>query len=160
MSSKKKGKPSSDAAATNPNARRNYEIIEKFEAGMVLTGSEVKSLRQGRASLREAYAVVRDGEIFLQGMHIPQYAQAGYSQHEPTRPRKLLLKKEEIRRLSAKTAEKGLTLVPLKCYFSHGLAKLELGLGRGKKLFDKRQDLKTRDHRRQVDRAIAEDRRK
>ncbi len=123
---------------------------------MVLTGSEVKSLRQGRASLTEAFAVIQDGEVFLVGMHIQPYAQAGYAQHEPTRKRKLLLRKDQIEVLIGKTAERGLALVPLKCYFTHGLAKIELGLGRGKKLYDKREDIAKRDSDREARRELAE----
>lgn len=144
----------SNLVASNPKARHEYQIAETLEAGMVLTGSEVKSLRQGRASLREAFAVLRDGEVFLIGMHIPPYAQAGYSQHEPTRTRKLLLHRDEIHRLKGKTAERGLTLVPLSCYFSNGVAKVELALARGKKMYDRREDLKERDARMQVERYL------
>lgn len=156
MAKKKKSKKRSpgEVAASNPKARRDYEIVDTFEAGIVLTGSEVKSLRQGRASLREAFAVVRDGEVFLIDMHIPAYAQASYAQHEPTRHRKLLLHKDEIRRLIGKTAERGLTLVPLSCYFRSGLAKVELALARGKRLYDRREDLKEREAKMQIDRAM------
>jgi SsrA-binding protein len=154
MAKKKSKTTQPNLAASNPKARHDYAILDTVEAGMVLTGSEVKSLRQGRASLREAFAVIRDGEVFLIGMHIPPYKQAGYSQHEPTRQRKLLLNKEEIKRLIGKTAERGLTLVPLQCYFTHGLAKLELGLARGRKQHDHREVLKERDARMQIDRAM------
>lgn len=143
-----------NVAASNPKARHDYTILDTVEAGIVLTGSEVKSLRAGRASLRESFAVIRDGEVQLIGMHIPPYAQAGYAQHEPTRARKLLLHKEEIQRLIGKTAERGLTLVPLQCYFSHGLAKVELALAKGKRQYDRREDLKEREARLQVDRAM------
>lgn len=153
--SKKKKDLDRDVAASNPKARHDYSILDSVEAGIVLTGSEVKSLRQGRASLREAFAVIQDGEAFLINMHIPPYAQAGYSQHEPTRKRKLLLHRSEIERLVGKTAEKGLTLVPLRCYFTRGLAKIELGLAKGKKNYDRREDLKARDAKLQVDRALA-----
>ncbi|MGH2810515.1 MAG: SsrA-binding protein SmpB, partial [Actinomycetota bacterium] len=102
----------SKVAAANPKARHDYSILDSFEAGIALTGSEVKSLREGRASLKEAFAIIKDNEVFLLGMHIPPYAQAGYSQHEPTRRRKLLLHREEISRLLSKTSEQGLTLVP------------------------------------------------
>ncbi|MCA1839588.1 MAG: SsrA-binding protein SmpB [Actinomycetota bacterium] len=154
MAKKKKGASEAGVAASNPKARHNYTILDSMEAGIVLTGSEVKSLRQGRASLREAFGVIQDGEVYLIGMHIPPYAQAGYAQHEPTRKRKLLLRKEEIERLMGKTAERGLTLVPMKCYFKHGLAKIELGLAKGKRLYDKREDLKAKDAKMQVDRAM------
>ena len=155
--SKKKGgakSKSSGAVATNPKARHDYEILETMEAGMVLTGSEVKSLRGGSASMRESFAIIRDGETWLIGMHIGPYAQAGYAGHEPTRTRKLLLHKDEIQRLVGKTAERGLTLVPLKVYFNHGLAKIELGLAKGKKTYDRRESLKEKDAQMQIDRAM------
>lgn len=140
--------------ASNRKARHEYEIVETFEAGMVLTGSEVKSLRSGQASLREAFAIVRDEEVFLINMHIPPYSQAGYSQHEPTRARKLLLHKEEIGRLIGKTAERGLTLVPMQVYFTHGLAKVQLGLARGRKLYDKRKNLRDRETEMEIEQAM------
>lgn len=155
--SKKKGgakAKSNGAVATNPKARHDYEILETMEAGMVLTGSEVKSLRGGSASMRESFAIIRDGEPLLIGMHIGPYAQAGYAGHEPTRTRKLLLHKDEIQRLVGKTKERGLTLVPLKIYFSHGLAKIELGLAKGKKTYDRRESLKEKDAQMQIDRAM------
>ena len=155
--SKKKGgakAKSNGAVATNPKARHDYEILETLEAGMVLTGSEVKSLRGGSASMRESFAIIRDGEPLLIGMHIGPYAQAGYAGHEPTRTRKLLLHKGEIQRLVGKTKERGLTLVPLKVYFSHGLAKIELGLAKGKKTYDRRESLKEKDAQMQIDRAM------
>ena len=148
--SKKKGgakAKSNGAVASNPKARHDYEILETMEAGMVLTGSEVKSLRGGSASMRESFAIIRDGEPLLIGMHIGPYAQAGYAGHEPTRTRKLLLHKDEIQRLVGKTKERGLTLVPLKVYFSHGLAK-------GKKTYDRRESLKEKDAQMQIDRAM------
>jgi SsrA-binding protein len=155
--SKKKGgakAKSNGAVASNPKARHDYEILETMEAGMVLTGSEVKSLRGGSASMRESFAIIRDGEPLLIGMHIGPYAQAGYAGHEPTRTRKLLLHKDEIQRLVGKTAERGLTLVPLKVYFNHGLAKIELGLAKGKKTYDRRESLKEKDAQMQIDRAM------
>ncbi len=155
--SKKKGgakAKSNGAVATNPKARHDYEILETMEAGMVLTGSEVKSLRGGSASMRESFAIIRDGEPLLIGMHIGPYAQAGYAGHEPTRTRKLLLHKDEIQRLVGKTKERGLTLVPLKVYFTHGLAKIELGLAKGKKTYDRRESLKEKDAQMQIDRAM------
>jgi SsrA-binding protein len=151
---KTKGKSDRNVVAGNPRARHDFHISETYETGIVLTGSEVKSLRQGRASLRQAFAIVRDHEVFLIGMHIPPYEQAGYMQHDPTRTRKLLLHREEIDRLTAKTRERGLTLVPLRCYFDHGLAKVEIGLARGKKLYDKREDMKERDSKMAVDRYL------
>jgi len=153
--SKKKAKAKTNGAvASNPKARHDYEILETLEAGVVLTGSEVKSLRGGTASLRESFAIIRDGEPLLIGMHIGPYPQAGYAGHDPTRTRKLLLHKGEIQRLVGKTAERGLTLVPLRVYFSHGLAKVELGLARGKRTYDRRESLKERDAQMQIDRAM------
>jgi SsrA-binding protein len=147
-----KKKDGSNVVAGNPKARHDFHISETYETGIVLTGSEVKSLRQGRASLRESFAIIRNNEVFLIGMHIPPYPQAGYMQHDPTRTRKLLLHKEEIERLVGKTRERGLTLVPLRCYFEHGLAKVEIGLAKGKKLYDKRETMKEKDSRMAVDR--------
>jgi SsrA-binding protein len=153
---KKKAKAKTDGAvASNPKARHDYEILETMEAGIVLTGSEVKSLRGGSASLRESFAVIRDGEVLLIGMHIGPYAQAGYAGHDPTHTRRLLLHRDEIQRLVGKTAERGLTLVPLRVYFSHGLAKVELGLARGKRVYDRRESLKERDAKMQIDRALS-----
>ncbi len=138
----------------NKKARFNYEILERAEAGISLTGSEVKSLRSGKASLEEAFAVIRDGEVFLRDCNISPYPQAGYAQHKPTRERKLLLHKREIRKLFNKVTQKGLTLVPLKMYFNdRGLVKVLIGLVRGKKFHDKRQDLKKRDDQRAMERA-------
>ena len=154
----KKTKPKIHTDGTvvgNPRARHDYEILESMEVGMVLTGSEVKSLRAGGASLRESYATISNGEALLIGMHINPYAQSGYAGHEPTRTRKLLLHKDQINRLVGKTKEKGLTLVPLKVYFVRGLAKLELGLGRGKHTYDIRESLKDRDAKLQIDRALS-----
>jgi len=143
------------AVATNRRARHDYEILERHEAGLVLTGSEVKSLRKGRASLSEAFARVRDGEVWLENMHIPPYAQGERRGYDPKRDRKLLLHRREIERLIGKTAERGLALVPLRVYFSHGLAKVELGLGRGKREFEKRQAIAEREHRREMQRAMS-----
>jgi SsrA-binding protein len=150
--------PQADAAektvVSNRRARHDYEILERFEAGIALTGAEVKSLRGGRGSLAEAFARVRGGEVWLEGMHIPPYEQAADKRtHDPTRTRKLLLHRKEIERLIGKTAERGLTLVPLRVYFTHGLAKVELGLGRGKRRFEKRQAIAEREHRREMERA-------
>jgi SsrA-binding protein len=140
--------------ASNRKARHDYAIQDTYEAGMALTGTEVKSLRAGRASLVDAFAQVKDGEIFLYGMHIPEYAQGTWTNHEPRRTRKLLLKRPEIDRLIGKVRESGLTLVPLSVYFSDGWAKVELGLARGKKSYDKRQDLAKRDAEREITRAV------
>lgn len=142
--------------AENRRARAEYAIEETYEAGLVLTGSEVKSLREGRASLKESYGDIHNGEAWLVDCHISPYDQASINNHEPTRRRKLLLHKEEIGRLLGKTQERGLTLVPIKLYFSKGRAKVELGLGRGKKLYDRRQDMKERDAMRDIERALRE----
>lgn len=139
----------------NKRARFDYAIDELFEAGLVLHGTEVKSLRAGRATLKDAYAEVRDGEMFLLHAHINQYEQANRFNHEPERPRKLLLHKREIHRLAGKTQERGLTLIPTRMYFSRGKAKVELGLGKGKRQYDKRQDMKRRDAQRDIARALA-----
>jgi SsrA-binding protein len=145
--------------ATNRRARHDYAIEESFEAGMVLTGQEVKSLRAGRASLSDAYARVDGEQVWVENMHIPPYEMADTRRYDPKRPRKLLLHREEIKRLIGKTAERGLTLVPLKIYFTHGLAKMELGLGRGKRRFEKRDAIAEREHRREMERAFADRRR-
>ena len=143
----------------NKRAKFNFEIIETVEAGIVLTGSEVKSLRNGKATLEEAYARIRDLEIFLIGCHISPYPMAGYAQHHPTRERKLLLHKRQIGKWNAKVTQRGLTLVPLTIYFNErGKIKLELGLARGKTFADKRSDIKKRDHKREMDRAMGRNR--
>ena len=136
--------------ASNRKARHDYTILETIEAGMALTGTEVKSLRAGRASLVDAFGQVSGGEIFLHSMHIPEYAQGTWTNHEPRRTRKLLLKRGEIDRLVGKVRESGLTLVPLSVYFADGWAKVELGLARGKRTYDKRQDLAKRDADREI----------
>ena len=136
--------------ATNRRARHNYHIEETYEAGISLVGSEVKTLRGGKASLQDAYAVVRDGEVFLLGVHIPPYAQASIQNHDPTRMRKLLLHKEEIRRLIGKINEKGLTLVPLRLYFKGNKVKAELALAKGKRAYDKRQSIAEREAKREM----------
>ena len=140
--------------ASNRKARHDYSILDVYEAGIALTGTEVKSLRAGRASLVDAFAQEKDGEIYLYGMHIPEYAQGTWTNHEPRRTRKLLLTKLEISRLIGKLRESGLTLVPLSLYFSDGWAKVELALARGKRSYDKRQDLARRDADREVARAL------
>jgi SsrA-binding protein len=136
----------------NKKAFPDYEILETFEAGMVLLGTEVKSLRQGRANLKDSYAKIRHDEIYLYGLHISAYTHASYDNHEPERVRKLLLHKYEIQRLVGKTQEKGLALIPLKIYFNKGRAKVELGLARGKKLYDKRESLKRKEETREMER--------
>ncbi|MEO3778152.1 SsrA-binding protein SmpB [Micromonospora sp. B11E3] len=140
--------------ASNKKARHDYAILDTYEAGMALTGTEVKSLRAGRASLVDAFAQERDGELYLHGMHIPEYVQGTWTNHEPRRTRKLLLKRLEIDRLIGKTRESGLTLVPLQVYFADGWAKVEIGLAKGKKAYDKRQDLAKRDAQREMARAV------
>lgn len=145
----------SDTAATNRKAFADYEILEKYEAGIVLTGSEVKSLRQGTANLRDAFAIVRGTELFLLNCHISPYKQAGPFGHNPTRSRKLLLHKDEIKRLIGKAQQKGLTLVPLRMYFNaRNLVKIELALGKGKTHADRRQDIRKRDVQREISRAL------
>ena len=140
--------------ATNRRARFDYEILERMEAGIVLTGSEVKSLRAGRASLTESFARVRDGEVWLENLHIPPYEQGEKRGYDPKRTRKLLLKRAQIGRLIGKTAERGLSLVPIRLYFSHGLAKVEIGLGKGKRQFEKRQAIAEREMRREAERSL------
>ncbi len=146
--------------AQNRKARHDYHIDETFEAGIVLTGTEVKSLRAGRASLLDGYAEVRDGEVWLRNVHIPEYTQGTWTNHEPRRSRKLLLTKDEIRRLIGKTQEKGHTLVPLALYFSDGYAKVEIALARGKKQHDKRQTIVARQAQREAERAMSDARRR
>ena len=141
--------------AENRRARHDYEIVERFEAGVELRGSEVKSLRGGTGNIAEAYAQIIEGEAWIQNMHVPEYPQAGpHQNHEPRRKRKLLLKAREIERMRKKVAEKGLTLVPLKLYFSGAWVKIELGIARGRKRHDKRQALKERQDQRDVQRAL------
>ncbi len=140
--------------AVNRRARREYFIDESFEAGMVLLGSEVKSLRDGRANIADSYARVDKGQMFLVNSHISPYPAANMFNHEPTRPRKLLLHKREISRLMGKVKERGLTLIPLKLYFKDGRAKVELGLARGKKLYDKRATVKEKMVRREMERSM------
>ena len=140
--------------ARNRRARHEYHIEDVFEAGLVLTGTEVKSLRAGRASLADGFAQVSNHEIWLHNVHIPQYTQGTWTNHEPRRTRKLLMHRKEIDKLGAETAERGLTLVPLSLYFKDGKAKVELALARGKRTYDKRHDLASRDAAREVDRAL------
>lgn len=141
-------------AIDNRRARHEYEILESLEAGLVLTGTEIKSIRAGGVSLNEAYARFRDGEAWLMGMHVQSYKQGSFSNVEPTRPRKLLLHREQIAHLQSRVAEKGLTIVPLRMYFTRGMAKVQLGLARGKKLWDKRADVAKRDVEREIARSV------
>ena len=136
--------------ARNKRARFDYEILDTWEAGLVLTGTEVKSLRDGRANISDAYGIVKDGEVFLLNLHISQYERGGYTNHEPARTRKLLLHRKEIRRLIGAVERQGLTLVPLELYFKNGVAKVALALGKGKKLHDKRDTERSRDAEREM----------
>ncbi len=138
--------------AQNKKARHDYHIDETYEAGLALVGTEVKSLRAGRASLVDAYGRIKDGEVWLEGVHIPEYDQGSWTNHEPRRSRKLLLHRAEIAKLIGKTKESGLTLVPLSLYFKDGKAKVEIALARGKKAYDKRQTLAARDAAREISR--------
>ena len=137
-------------AATNRQARYNYTILESFEAGIELKGTEVKSLRAGQASMKDGFARVDNGEIFLYNMHIPPYEFGNIANVDPVRPRKLLLHKNQIRRLSGELASKRLTLIPLELYFKHGIAKVELAVAKGKKLYDKRETIQRRETEREL----------
>ena len=145
--------------ASNRRARHDFLIEESYEAGIVLTGSEVKSLRAGHASLNEAFARVEGTEVWLENLHIAPYEQGDVRRHDARRPRKLLLHRREIQRLIGKTAERGLTLVPMRLYFRNGLAKVEVGLGRGKARYEKRQALKLKEHQREIERGFGRSRR-
>jgi SsrA-binding protein len=145
-------KPVSGDVATNRRARHRFQVLERMEAGIELQGSEVKSLRDGNAQINEAYAVVHDGEVWLRGAHIPPYPPASDQNHDPDRPRKLLLHRREIERLIGKTAERGLTLVPTRIYFKGSRAKVELALAKGKEGRDRRREIADRDLRREVER--------
>ncbi|HET7373827.1 MAG TPA: SsrA-binding protein SmpB [Gemmatimonadaceae bacterium] len=136
--------------ARNRRARHDYLLLETFEAGLVLTGTEVKSLREGRANISDAYGIVRDGEAFLLNLHIAPYEHRGYANHEPDRTRKLLLHRKEIRRLIGAVERQGLTLIPLELYFKNGVAKVAMALGKGKKLHDKRDAERERDAAREI----------
>ena len=138
----------------NRRARHEYHILESLEAGLVLTGTEVKSIRMGGVSIGEAYARFRDGEAWLLGMHVPPYKEGSFSNEEPNRPRKLLLKREQIEKLTSRVGEKGLTIIPLRMYFTRGMVKVELGLAKGKKLWDKREDAAKRDVAREIAREL------
>lgn len=161
MATRKAGQPAGEdgrlVVATNRKAWHDYHIEETFEAGIVLTGTEVKSLRRGQANLKDSFARVKDGEVFLYNVHISPYEYGNRFNHEPTRTRKLLLHRSEIRRLIGKTREGGVTLVPLRIYFNPaGRAKVELALARGKKQWDKRAALARREEQRQIERALKE----
>jgi SsrA-binding protein len=140
--------------AQNKKARYDYSIEDVYEAGIVLVGTEVKSLRAGRASLTDGYATLDDGEIWLRGVHIPEYTQGTWTNHEPRRARKLLLKRDEIRRIAVRTKDTGVTLVPLSLYFQDGYAKVEIAVARGRKSYDKRQAIAERESKRETERAV------
>jgi SsrA-binding protein len=143
-----------ESIAKNRRARHDYQILDTWEAGIVLTGSEVKSLRDGKANISDAYGIVQGGEVHLLNLHISPYEKASHFNHEPTRTRKLLLHRREIRKMIGAVERQGLTLVPLELYFRKGMVKVALGLGRGKKLYDKRADEKKRDDDREMQRAV------
>jgi len=153
-SAKNQGKPSELVVAQNRAASYNYHLLEKLEAGMVLLGTEVKSLRQGKANLRDAYALIRGGEVWLLNSHIGEYLPGGPFNHGPLRSRKLLLRKEEIEKLARKTDQKGLTLVPLRIYFRDGIAKCEIAVAQGKKKWDRRQAEREKEVKREVGEAM------
>ncbi len=146
--------PNDRVIARNRRAHHPYEILRSYEAGLSLTGSEIKSVRLGRVSIQEAYCRPRDGQMYLLGAHIARYEPSGQANHEPTRDRRLLLHRREIRQLEEAFAQRGLTLVPLRLYLSRGLAKLEIGVGRGRRLHEKRDRLAERDAQRQIERAL------
>ena len=152
----KASKPDSDvqSIAKNRQARHDYAVIDTWEAGIVLTGTEVKALREGKANISDAYGIVRNGEIYLLNLHISPYERGGYVNHDPTRTRKLLLHRKEIRRLIGAVEREGLTLIPLELYFKKGKAKVALALGKGKKLHDKRETARERDADREMARAL------
>jgi SsrA-binding protein len=156
MAKRKKRKAAPGDVATNRQAGFRYHLLERLEAGIVLQGSEVKSLREGAVQLKDSYAEVRGGEVWLRNMHIAPYKPAAGENHDPDRPRKLLLHRREIERLVGKTAERGLTLVPTRVYFSGPRAKVELALARGKEMHDKRRAIKERETRREIERALSE----
>ncbi|KUK83745.1 MAG: SsrA-binding protein [Pelotomaculum thermopropionicum] len=140
----------------NRKARHEYQILETYEAGLALKGTEVKSLRNGKANLQDSFARVENGELLLYNMHISPYDQGNRFNHEPKRTRRLLMHKREIMRLFGKTREKGLALIPLQVYFKNGLAKIELALAKGKKIYDRKEDIAARDARREIERAVKE----
>ncbi|HRT62721.1 MAG TPA: SsrA-binding protein SmpB [Syntrophales bacterium] len=149
-----KEKPGMKIISQNKQARRHFEIGETYEAGLALVGTEVKALREGKCNLTDSYAVIRDGEAFIHDMHISPYSHGNIMNHDPLRVRKLLLHRRELKRLYGKTRERGLTLIPLRVYFKNSKVKVELGIGRGRKLHDKRQELKRRTDKREMERAF------
>jgi SsrA-binding protein len=160
-----RGAPNAAAAlgckiiAENRKARHDYHLLESFEAGIVLVGTEVKAIREGRVNLRDSFARVEDGEVYVQNMHISAYSHRGYADHQPTRSRKLLLHKNEVRKLIGKTVERGMTLVPVRMYFKNGRVKVEICLAKGKKEYDRRETIKRRESERESRAAIKERRR-
>lgn len=146
--------PETQSIARNKRARHDYHILETWEAGLVLSGTEVKSLRDGKANIADAYAIVKDGEVFLLNLHIAPYEMGSHFNHDPTRTRKLLLHRKEIRRMIGAVERQGLTLIPLELYFKRGIAKVTLALGKGKKLHDKRDTARERDAEREIARAV------
>jgi SsrA-binding protein len=156
MAKGKKRKASPGDVATNRQASFRFDLLDRLETGIVLTGTEVKSLRSGTAQIKDGYAQVRDGELWLHNVHIPPYGPASRENHDPERPRKLLAHKREIDRLAGRIHERGLTIVPTRIYFNGPHAKVEIALGRGKDRFDKRESIKAREQRRDIERALHE----
>ena len=156
MESGKKAKEAIKTVAQNKTARHDYFIEETYEAGIELTGTEVKSIRLGKVNLRESYAYIKGNEVFISGMHVSPYEQGNIYNRDPLRDRRLLLHRYEINKLIGYTQQKGLTLVPLQVYFKNGRVKIELAVAKGKKLFDKRQDIADRDAKREIDRRMKE----
>jgi SsrA-binding protein len=156
LESDKMAKEAIKSVAQNKKARHDYFIEETYEAGIELTGTEVKSIRQGKVNLRDSYAYLKDSEVFISGMHVSPYEQGNIYNQDPLRDRKLLLHRYEINKLIGYTQQKGLTLVPLQVYFKNGRVKVELAVAKGKKLFDKRQDIADRDAKREIDRRMKE----
>lgn len=151
--SKDKNRFSNDIQIKNRKASYEFEFVEKVEAGIILKGTEIKSLREGKASIQEAYCYFKKGELFIKGMNISPYSQASFESHDMTRDRKLLLKKRELEKFKSKTEEKGLTIIPVKIYInSRGLAKLQIALAKGKKIYDKRESIKKKDQKRELER--------
>jgi SsrA-binding protein len=156
MAKGKKRKAAPGDVASNRQASHKYVFLDKLEAGMVLQGTEVKALRESGAQIKDGFAIIRDGEVWLHNVHIPPYGPASRDNHEPERPRKLLLNRREIERIGGRTTEKGLTLVPTRIYFKDSRAKVEIALAKGKDRFDKRESIKKRDQQRDVQRALRE----
>src|SRR5213082_226486 len=159
MAKTRRRKTAPGDVATNRQASYRFNLLERYECGIALTGTEVKSLRDGKAQLKDSYAVVRDGEVWLIGLYIPPYGPASRENHEPERERKLLLHRREIERLVGKTKERGLTLIPTRIYFSGSHAKVEIALAQGKDRYDKRESIRTREMAREMDRAVRDARR-